>query len=297
MYLEKKWNNNYLIKKVLNKKISVNIWTNFSANNEELQELSFKEFEYIKNLDSYLNFKDELFNKDLLDNIYKDTVFLSNTIIQNDSKYIDFPIKFIYESNKTEGSKIPFESVQEIIKQKKYTYKVKNEILEVENSIKVWDFINNDFLFNEANIKKLYHILTNWLIQENWNKYPRWFKKVPIVVNNNTTSSPENVSFEIKNLISDYKNNIKLKNPLKLAFDFHLKYEQIHPFENWNWRTWRFLLNKILLSNWLLPMIVFESNRQAYFNSIDSAKSWDKKKYYKFMLEQYRKTLDEYWKK
>ena len=44
-------------------------------------------------------------------------------------------------------------------------------------------------------------------------------------------------------------------------------------------------------------MIVFESNRQAYFNSIDSAKSGDKKKYYKFMLEQYRKTLDEYWKK
>lgn len=44
-------------------------------------------------------------------------------------------------------------------------------------------------------------------------------------------------------------------------------------------------------------MIVFEENRKAYFNAIDSAKSGNKKKYYKCMLEQYAKTLEEYWKK
>ena len=84
--------------------------------------------------------------------------------------------------------------------------------------------------------------------------------------------------------------------PLKQAFDFHLRFEQIHPFENGNGRTGRFLLNKILLANGLLPMIVFESNRQAYFSAIDSASAGNKKKYYTFMLEQYQKSINEYWK-
>jgi hypothetical protein len=50
---------------------------------------------------------------------------------------------------------------------------VKNEIQEVKNSILSWDFLNNKFIFNEANIKKLYHILTKNLLQENGEKYPR----------------------------------------------------------------------------------------------------------------------------
>ena len=77
-----------------------------------------------------------------------------------------------------------------------------------------------------------------------------------------------------------------------MAFDFHLKYEQIHPFEDWNWRTWRFLMNKILLQNGMFPMIVFKENKLSYFNAISSCSDWNKKKYYKFMIEQYKKTLD-----
>lgn len=299
MYIEKKWNHNYLIKKVTSKKIAVNIWETSKISLEHIKEISKKEFDFLKWLSSYQIFKNELYHPDLLDEVYFQSVYLSNQIENNDTdlniKYNDFPIKFIYESNKTEWSKIPFESVQQIIKEKKYAYKVKNEITEVENSLKVWEFINTWFLFNVANIKKLYHILTNWLLQENGLKYPRGFKKVDIVVNNNTTSRPENVENEIKNLLLEYKQNQKNINPLQLAFDFHLRYEQIHPFENGNGRTGRFLLNKILLSNNLLPMIVFEENRQAYFNAIDSAKSGNKKKYYKFMLEQYSKTINEYW--
>lgn len=303
MYIEKKWNYNYLIKKVAGKKVSVNIWEDSKITQEHIKELSKKEFSFLSSQNSFYNFKTELYNPDLLDEVYFESIYLSNQMsnkIPSNSvnlKHKDFPIKFIYESNKTEWSKIPYESVKQIIKEKKYIYKVKNEILEVKNSLKVWEFINSSFLFNVSNIKKLYHILTNWLLQENWLKYPRWFKKAKIVVNNNSTTPPEDVENEIKSLLLYYKTYQKIKNPLWLAFDFHLKYEQIHPFENWNWRTGRFLLNKILLANNLLPMIVFEENRQAYFNAIDSTKTWNKKKYYKFMLEQYSKTVNEYWKK
>lgn len=304
MYLENRNNINYLIKKSWSKKIYINLWNKERINIQDIKNLSEKEFTYLSQEQKYLEFKREIYNGELLDNVISETIFLSNQInnelleeksIFLENKYRDFAIKFIYESNKTEWSKIPFESVFDIIKQKKSKYKIKNEIIEVENSIRVWDFINNKFIFNIANIKKLYHILTKWLLQENWNKYPRWFKKIEIVVNNNMTSNPENVEFEMKNLLLNLKQNSNLIHPLKLAFDFHLKYEQIHPFENWNWRTWRFLLNKILISKGLLPMIVFEENRQAYFNAINSVNNKNKKKYYKFMLEQYYKTIKSYW--
>jgi Fic family protein len=52
-----------------------------------------------------------------------------------------------------------------------------------------------------------------------------------------------------------------------------LKYEQIHPFENGNGRTGRFIMNKILLQNTFSPMVVFTENKQAYFNAIASCKS------------------------
>ena len=76
-------------------------------------------------------------------------------------------------------------------------YKIKNEIKEVENSIKSRKFLQKKFLWNIAHIKKLYHLLTKNLLQENGNFYPRGFKKIPIVVNNETTVQPDQVEQEI----------------------------------------------------------------------------------------------------
>jgi hypothetical protein len=52
-------------------------------------------------------------------------------------------------------------------------YKNKNEILEVENSKKVFDFMNEKFIFTVSNIKKIYHILTKNLLMNSGDKYPR----------------------------------------------------------------------------------------------------------------------------
>ena len=85
--------------------------------------------------------------------------------------------KYINRILELEGSKISEKEVEKIIENKKYAYKIKNEIREVENSIISWIFIKKSFLFNEIHIKKLYHLLTKQLLQENGEKYPRGFKK------------------------------------------------------------------------------------------------------------------------
>ena len=207
------------------------------------------------------------------------------------SDYNNFYKYFIYESNKTEGSRIPFAEIQKLFEIWHTSYKNKNEIQEVINSKKAWDYLLNEFTFTKAKLKKLYHILTKNLFQETGSKYPRWFRKVNVVVWNDYVLDWKDINKAIDNLLEEYKSKKKTEFPLKLAFDFYLKFESIHPFENWNWRVWRLLLNKILIENKFFPMIIYSSNKQAHFQAIADARWWNIKKYYKFMLEQYKKTL------
>ena len=68
--------------------------------------------------------------------------------------------KFVYHSNKSEGSKIAYNDFENIIYNRKPTTSNRNEIQEVKNSFLARDFLMEGFVRNEANIKKLHKILT-----------------------------------------------------------------------------------------------------------------------------------------
>ena len=309
MYIEKKSSDKYLAKKIFSKRILLRIWEE-KISIETIKKFTWKEISFFQTLDSYQDFAQQLYSLDSFIETLFHSKYLSNILESKDVDWytsdvlntqsdqlryfllVDFPKLFIYNSNNIEGSKIAYSEVEKIIENKKYSYKVINEIREVENSLATFEYLKNDFLFNHTHVKRLYHMLTKWLLQENGEKYPRGYKKVEIVVNNSQTTSPENVERDIGDMLDFYKKNKKTIFPLQLAFDIHLRYEQIHPFENGNGRTWRMIMNKILIQNGFLPMIVFTDNKQAYFNAIKSCEKGSKKKYYKFMLEQYKKTLD-----
>jgi len=324
MYIENKKSWQFLAKKSFWKKFLIKINQDWISE-DLLAQLTKKECEFIFESKNYQNFLDEVYNEYTLKEVIFKSKFLSNNIevlnilrlrnksIENKTlkeklnleeilykqwdffrRWIQntFPVQFIYNSNNIEWSKIPHEEVVKIIENKKYRHKVKNEIQEVKNSKKAWDFLEDKFIFNDISIKRIYHILTKNLLQETGLPYPRWYKKVVNVAWNNATTKPENVSDEMLSLIDNYKNSKNNITTLQLAFDFHLKYEQIHPFENGNWRTWRLVMNKILMQNWMIPMIVFSENSVSYSNAIWSCNEWRKKKYYKFMIEQYKKSID-----
>ena len=127
---------------------------------------------------------------------------------------------------------------------------------------------------------------------ENGNSYPKGFKKVSLIVGDSPTTSPKDVEKELKELINWYKENKGKIHPLILAYDFHLKYESIHPFRDGNGRTGRLILNKILIQNGYPPLIVYKENKDKYFNAIRQAREGRRKKYYQFMLEQTNKSYD-----
>ncbi len=203
----------------------------------------------------------------------------------------DFAIKFIFNSNNMEGSKIPEEVVKRIIETGNLNYKNKNEVREALNSINAFEYLK-DFNFNFTSIKRLYYLLTNRLIMDSGSPYPKGFKKVGVVVGNSSTTKSENVEKELKNLIKWYQKNKKKIHPLVLAYDFHLDYERIHPFRDGNGRTGRLIMNKILIQNRYPPIIVYKENKQDYFNALEKAIKGRKKKYYQFMLEQTNKSYD-----
>jgi Fic family protein len=251
------------------------------------EELQFRK-KYLEKVTSLITH-----NENLPKEIELTSIKLNNLLeAKNCQEKVDteFAKEFIFNSNNIEGSKIPPKVVREIIDRGDTKYSDKNEIKEVKNSIQAFEYLKNKFKFNVVSIKKIYHILTKDLEMQKGVLYPKGFKKVSNIVGNSTTTEPEKVEQELINLLEWYKKNKKIVHPLILAFEFHKKYEQIHPFLDGNGRTGRLIMNKILMSNGYQPIIVYKDNKIAYFNSLEKANEGKTKNYYQFMLEQTKKT-------
>lgn len=233
------------------------------------------------------------YNPCLIESIEEKALLLNNL---TESKHggnilsVEFAKEFIYNSNNIEGSRIPKKTLVELFEKGKTNHANKNEVIEVENSIKAFDYLQNHFSFTLASIKHLYHTLTKQMLLENKQPHPRGFRKVPILAGDAATSSPENIQKELEATLKWNKENSKKMHPFQRAFDFHLRYEAIHPFRDANGRTGRLIMNKILMQNNYPPIIIYKDNKKAYFNSISAAREGNNKKYYQFMLEQAEKT-------
>ncbi len=199
---------------------------------------------------------------------------------------------FVYHSNKSEWSRIAYDDFIKIVKKEKPITTNRNEIQEVKNSFLAREFLMNGFVRNEANIKKLHKILTTWLIGEDGKPYQTWYKKYNNLVGNALTTDYMQVSESMKSLLSRYQKNKKILFPLHLAFEFHYRFERIHPFADGNGRIGRLLMNKILYDHQCAPLTIFSENRTAYFRAFEkSIEKWSQVLYI-FLIEQYKKTLN-----
>jgi len=258
--------------------------------------ISHKEFELRRPLIEKLEIT---YNNKLLFDIELLVIKINNLMeVKDVDKAIltEFAKEFIFNSNNIEGSRIPAEEVKKIIESGNSKYQNANEVKEVYNSIDAIEYIQKGFKFNISSIKKLYYIITKDLTMQNGEPYPRGFKKVNNVVNNMETVPYNKVIPKLNDLLKDYKKNKLLIHPLKLAMDFHLTYEHIHPFQDGNGRTGRFIMNKILMSKNYFPIIIYSENSTAYFNSISKGLMGNNMKtYYQFMLKQAKKTYNNFY--
>lgn len=269
--------------------------------------------EFLKSLDSFVDkelellknglvFDDLTYSSNVLDDIFRYNSKVSNfkEFDPNVKLEIDreFPVAFIYNSNSIEGSRLPYREVEKIVFGKKSEYRDKNEIIEAKNSIICWEYMKNDFTFSMKSVKELHKKLTHNLLSDNA-PYHQGFKQRDNVVgfDARTTTPPHLVKSKLKELFEWYKNNKKTMFGPQLAFEFYYRYELIHPFEDGNGRTGRFIMNKILMDKGFEPMIIFTQNAQNHHRAFVRAEKGNKKYFFDFMFKQYRKSFDEFYSK
>jgi len=205
-----------------------------------------------------------------------------------------FTVNFTYESNAIEGNSLTLKDVTLILGENIVPKnKDLREIYETRNTREA-----HELLFNQGIKLTIKEIIKLQEIIVKDTEVSTGFKKLPnyIVMRNLKTTPPEKVEEEMNRLLKWYEENKENIHPLKLATEFHARFEKIHPFEDGNGRTGRILLNAILLEYGYPPIIIRKTARVAYFSSLEAFDKGYQRKLERFLINKIEKTFENFFK-
>ena len=185
-------------------------------------------------------------------------------------------IDLTYNSNHIEGSRLTHD-------QTRYIFET-NTIGITDNSVNVDDIVETvnhfrciDYIIDhteerltEDYIKHLHLLLKTGTSDSRKD----WFavgdyKRLPNEVGGQETCPPEEVHKQLKALLNDY-NQHHLKS-FEDILDLHVRFEQIHPFQDGNGRVGRLLMFKECLANGIVPFIISDELKMFYYRGL---KEW-----------------------
>lgn len=196
--------------------------------------------------------------------------------------YHKIQIDLTYNSNHIEGSRLTHDQTRYIFETNTIgvsdkTVKV-DDVVETANHFKCIDMIIDSAAYtpSETFIKQLHAVLKNGTSDSRLD----WFavgdyKVLPNEVGGVSTVAPEEVSAQMKKLLSEY-NAIKEKT-LDDLLDFHYRFERIHPFQDGNGRVGRLILFKECLRNNIVPFIIEDDLKLFYYRGL---KEWQNERGY-----------------
>lgn len=196
--------------------------------------------------------------------------------------YHKIQIDLTYNSNHIEGSRLTHDQTRYIFETNTIgvsdkTVKV-DDVVEAANHFKCIDMIIDSAAYapSETFIKQLHAVLKNGTSDSRLD----WFavgdyKVLPNEVGGVSTVAPEEVSAQMKKLLSEY-NAIKEKT-LDDLLDFHYRFERIHPFQDGNGRVGRLILFKECLRNNIVPFIIEDDLKLFYYRGL---KEWQNERGY-----------------
>ena len=182
-------------------------------------------------------------------------------------------IDLTYNSNHIEGSRLTEE-------QTRYIFET-NTIGITDNAVKVDDIIETtnhfrciDFIIDHAKepltesmIKQLHRLLKSGTSDAS----KSWFavgeyKRIPNEVGGMETASPQNVGYELRALLKEYRD----KKPMRFEdiLDFHQRFESIHPFQDGNGRVGRLIMFKECLNHGIVPFIITDELKMFYYRGL-----------------------------
>ena len=183
--------------------------------------------------------------------------------------YYRLQIDFTYNSNHIEGSRLTHEQTRWIFE----THTIGDidanvpvdDIVETANHFRAVDTVIStaSAALTEAYIKRLHEILKSGTMDSR----KEWFavgdyKRLDNVVGDMETCSAKDVHREMAKLLAWWKNAEKTFENL---LDLHVRFEQIHPFQDGNGRVGRLILLKECLKYGITPFIITDNMRQFYY--------------------------------
>ncbi|MCL2832677.1 MAG: Fic family protein [Treponema sp.] len=183
-------------------------------------------------------------------------------------------IKFSYNSNHIEGSKLSEE-------QTRYIYETNTINIDTGKTANVDDIIETvnhfacfDFLLDIAKRPLSHEIIKEFhrILKTNTSDSRReWFKvgdykTMPNVVADTETTPPGKVYSEMSVLLDLYNRleNIDIKEIIK----FHYNFEKIHPFQDGNGRVGRLVMFKECLKYGIMPFIIEDEYKFFYYRGL-----------------------------
>ena len=191
-------------------------------------------------------------------------------------------IELTYHSNHIEGSRLTHDQTRYIFETN--TIGVEDEVLNVDDVIETANhFRCIDTIIEEAKItlsekfiKELHLMLKNGTSDSRLD----WFavgeyKKRANEVGGMATALPSEVAEKMKKLLSVY--NEKKEKTFEDILEFHVKFEQIHPFQDGNGRVGRLIMFKECLKYNIVPFIIEDNIKMFYYRGL---KEWESERGY-----------------
>ena len=99
------------------------------------------------------------------------------------------------------------------------------------------------------------------------------YKMRPNVVGIYQTIRPEDVAQEMYSLMEWYGDQTV---DISVLAEFHVRYENIHPFQDGNGRTGRLILFRECLKNKIVPIVIEDANRNEYLEALKEYRETEK---------------------
>lgn len=160
----------------------------------------------------------------------------------------------------------------------------------IKENIK-YNFNHNDKI-SESFLQNINRELFLEFSKSQWFEIPLSYRKVRVSITNTTHTPPDinDVKMYMDEFIK-YINEMSInsnEDVIKKAVLAHFLFVYIHPFEDWNWRTGRFLMNYILSSNGLNWLTILSENKENYIKWLKKwSEKWDLSNFLEYIINEY----------
>lgn len=203
-----------------------------------------------------------------------------NKLLLSGGIYHKVQISLTYNSNHIEGSRLTEEQTRYIYEtntvapdDSRLVSTPADDVVETANHFRAVDLIIDQATrrVSENMLKRLHLILKNGTSdsRKEWSNVGG-YKKLPNEVGGKLTTPPSEVQDAMRELLERY--NAIEQPELDDIMDFHVQFENIHPFQDGNGRVGRLIMFKECLRTGNMPFIIDERHKMYYYRGINEWK-------------------------